>query len=90
MTAATEAPVSAIEMVAVCSARPRPSVQNNHSRGNQFWRRDVYHLRRNGTANRTRCGLDCSEWLVIGHLDEVDDNCCSRCLSAVSKGNSHD
>lgn len=72
--------------VAVCSARPRPSVQNNHTRfGSQWWARDVYHLRRDNDRARTRCGVDCSEWLVIGPIDEVDDNCCVRCLSALSK-----
>lgn len=71
------------EMIAVCSARPRPSVQNNRARfGSQWWARDVYHLRRVGSTDRTRCGRDCSEWLVVGQLPEVDDNCCQQCLTA--------
>lgn len=69
------------EMIAVCSARPRPSVQNNHSKGSQWWARDVYHLRADGRKDRTRCGRDCSDWLVIGPIEEVDGNCCQRCLA---------
>lgn len=42
-------------MIAVCSPKPRASVQNNHSKGNQHWRRDVYHLR--GDGDRTLCGV---------------------------------
>ena len=35
--------------MAVCSARPRPSVQNDRSRlGSQWWRRDAYHLKGRG------------------------------------------
>lgn len=65
-------------MIAVCSAKPRPSVQNNHSKGSQHWRRDVYHLQ--GLGHRTLCGRDCSEWLTIGEIDSVDHNCCAMCV----------
>jgi len=75
--------------VAVCSARPRPSVQNNRNRfGSQWWRRDVYHLR--GDEDRTLCGRDCSEWLVVGDVDKIDHDCCTRCAgragSSLPKG----
>lgn len=66
---------------AVCSAKPRPSVHNNHSKGHQYWARDVYHIRRSSEPTKTRCGSDCSEWLVIGQMDEPTDDCCTRCLS---------
>jgi len=43
--------------VTVCSARPRPSVQNGQSRfGSQWWRRDIYHVR--GDEGRTPWGRD--------------------------------
>ena len=74
-----------IEMIGVCSAKPRPSVHNNNSKGHQYWKRDVYHLRAIGSKTRTRCGRDCSEWLVMGQLDEVTDNCCTQCLSTTAK-----
>lgn len=67
--------------IAVCSARSPARTQNNHSKGHAWWARDVYHLRREDDVARTRCGRDCSEWLVIGPIDEVDHNCCTRCLS---------
>jgi len=60
--------------VAVCSARPRPSVQNDRSRfGSQWRRRDIYHLQ--GDGSRTLCGRDCSEWLVVGDIDKIDNDC---------------
>lgn len=62
--------------IAVCSAKPRPSVHNNHSKGSQHWARDVYHLA--GADNRTLCGRDRSEWLTIGEI-EISDDCCVRC-----------
>lgn len=70
-----------VSCIAVCSPRPRPSVHNGHSKGSQWWRRDVHHLRHVANNQRTRCGIDCSDWLVIGEIQEVDDNCCKRCLS---------
>lgn len=62
---------------AVCSARPRPSVQSSHAKGSQWWVRDVYHLR--GAPGRTMCGRDCSEWLTIGEMETLTDDCCTRC-----------
>lgn len=64
-------------MIAVCSAKPRPSVHNHHSKGHQYWRREIYHLR--GDGQRTLCGRDCSEWLVIGEI-EIDHHCCALCV----------
>jgi hypothetical protein len=66
------------EVIAVCSARPRPSVQKG-AKGNHWWKRDVYHLRRQETA-RTYCGRDCSEWLVIGEIAETTSDCCALCI----------
>lgn len=70
------------ELIAVCSAKPHASTQS--MRGHQWWKRDVYHLRRAESKFLTRCGRDCSEWLVIGEIAEVDDNCCSRCLAVLA------
>lgn len=75
--------------IAVCSPRIRPSVQNNRSRfGHQWWKRDVYHLK--GADGRTLCGRDCSDWLVIGPVEQIDGNCCTQCAakteSTVSTG----
>ena len=70
----------AAELVAVCSAGPRPSVHNNHSKGSQFWRRDVWHIR-SGDSARTLCGRDCSEWLVMDGVTQPDHNCCTRCAT---------
>lgn len=70
------------DLVAVCSMRAPARTQNNHSKGHQWWARDVYHLR--ADSQKTRCGIDCSEWLVIGPIDEIDYNCCQRCASRVA------
>lgn len=63
-------------MIAVCSNRPRPSVQRL-GKGHQWWRREVYHL--TDDKQRTLCGIDCSEWLTIGEPPEDDRDCCARC-----------
>lgn len=61
---------------AVCSAKPRPSVQGA-SKGNQYWRRDVWHIREK-YEDQTLCGRDCTEWLSIGRI-KPDDHLCERC-----------
>lgn len=70
-------------MIAVCSNKPRPSVQCG-SRGFMktaaaAWGRDVYHLL--DYRGRTFCGRNASDWLVIGPLEENDltGDCCERC-----------
>lgn len=76
--------ISGIMVRAVCSNKPRPSVQNNHtSNGKQWWVRDVFHAR--GLDDRTLCAIRCDEWLQIGCLDVcqviADVNFCKRCAS---------
>lgn len=63
----------------VCSNKPRPSVQNNHSKGHQHWKRDIWHIRKSGI--QTLCGIDSSEWLDMGKIP-TDSNTCTRCLAS--------
>jgi len=63
-------------LIAICSPRPRPSVQKG-AKGNQWWSRDVYHLR--ADDGHTLCGRDCAEWLVIGPIESLDADCCELC-----------
>lgn len=65
-----------VDVHGVCSNKPRPSVQNNHSKGNQYWEKDVWHIRKSGA--QTMCGIDSSEWLDMGELSP-DSNLCDRC-----------
>ena len=65
-------------MIAVCSNRPRPSVQRG-AKGNQWWRRDPYHLA--GRPGRTLCGRDTSDWLTVGEIGELTPDCCVRCAA---------
>jgi hypothetical protein len=69
----------AVELV--CSNRQRAATRTS-GMGNQWWSREVYHFR---SGNRTMCGRDCSEWLVIGpgtlEAAAKDRNCCARCLA---------
>lgn len=60
----------------VCSNKPRPSVQNNHSKGSQHWAKDTWHIRKSGV--QTMCGIDSSEWLDIGEITP-DSYLCDRC-----------
>jgi hypothetical protein len=64
-------------MLAVCSARPRAQTHSNSKFGNQWWLREVYHLE--GANKRTLCGRDSSDYLTVGEMDDLDDNCCVRC-----------
>lgn len=68
-------------LTAVCSNRPRPTVQRN-GKGSQWWTRDVYHIQ--GEAKRTLCGRDASEWLTIGPIAGTDNDCCARCARKAS------
>lgn len=63
-------------VLGVCSAKSRPSVQNNHSKGSQWWRRDVWHAQ--GDDGKTLCGRDSKEYLEIGMM-EIDQDFCLRC-----------
>ena len=66
----------------VCSNRQRPSVHKG-SKGNQWWRREVFHLRVIGQA-KTVCGRDAADYLVIGKwADSEDTNCCKICKKQV-------
>lgn len=62
-------------VAAVCSARPRPSVQKG-AKGHQWWKRDVWHIDRGD--RRTMCGINASEWLTIGEI-EINESCCVKC-----------
>lgn len=62
--------------VAVCSNRPRPSVQRG-SKGNQWWSREPYHLK--GEDGRTLCGVSTSGWLTVGPMSELNADCCVKC-----------
>ncbi len=62
----------------VCSNKPRPMLQNNHSKGGQYWARDVWHIAGSCDNKITFCGRDSSEWLVMGELP-IDDNLCVKC-----------
>lgn len=69
------------ELKPVCSPRPRPSVQKG-AKGNQWWRRDVYHMTADGRS--TLCGRDCSDWLRLDCvivIPAVDADCCKRCAA---------
>lgn len=63
---------------ATCSNRPRTPLANDHSKGHQWWLREVYHLRLAG-AQRTLCGVDCSEWLDMEMPPELGSDCCIKC-----------
>ncbi|MDR7032401.1 hypothetical protein [Mesorhizobium sp. BE184] len=66
---------------AVCSNRPRPSVQKG-PKGNQWWKRDVWHLA--DTSIATLCGVRCGDWLTITPTPAINSDCCVRC-AAIAK-----
>lgn len=66
-------------LVAVCSNRPRPSVQKG-AKGHQWWKRDVYHI--SDGHNFTLCGRAHHDWLTVGEIAEPDADCCQRCAKA--------
>ncbi len=70
-------------MIAVCSNKVRPIVQNNRLRfGSQNFRKDTWHLLGNLRQDQTPttlCGIDCSDWLKIGPVEELTNDCCERC-----------
>jgi hypothetical protein len=72
-----------MEVRPTCSARPRASVQNNRSKGHEWWAREPFHIQKSGIA--TLCGRDCSEWLRLDPRDAQealeDRNCCRRCAA---------
>ncbi len=76
-----------MNIVATCSAKPRPSVQKG-AKGHQHWKRDVFHMRL-ADQYRTLCGLDASEWLTITGLTSqeawLSSNLCARCRARVLK-----
>lgn len=68
----------------VCSARKRAPTQNNHSKGHQWWVRDVHHASLDRLT--TLCGRDCGEYLMIEKDLSPQDaiardphNLCTRC-----------
>ena len=64
-----------------CSNKPRPSVRNNHSKGHQHWKRDIYHALKSGMT--TYCGIDASDFLRMDEMPiasaRAEHNFCQRC-----------
>lgn len=64
----------------VCSDKLRSSTQKT-GKGNEWWRREPFHVR--GVEGKTRCGIKCDEWLDLEPrlIDDVksDPHCCQRC-----------
>jgi hypothetical protein len=77
----------AIPLIAVCSARPRPSVHKG-SKGHQWWSREVYHLA--GSDGMTLCGRATADWLTIGPVEQLDHDCCKRCRAAAEPARTGD
>ena len=76
-----------VDLHGTCSNRPRPSVHNSHSKGHQWWAREVHHLMRTGDT-KTLCGRDAKEWLFMdGPVEELlaNPNCCVRCMAAAKR-----
>lgn len=75
----------------VASYKKRPSVQNsNRPKGSQWWSKDVWHIRHSGMT--TLCGLDSSEYMRLGQVEE-DQHLCSRCAKKAApntKGQDHE
>ena len=74
------------ELIKVCTARPRPSVQNSHSKGHEYWRKDAWHVSAAG-SDETMCGRDCSEYLRMGPFEDgdLDDfHLCDQCERALT------
>lgn len=69
-----------LPLIAVCSAKPRPSVHKT-GKGHQHWKRDVYHIAHSGIT--TLCGRDRSAWLNIGPIQQITPDCCVRCARIV-------
>lgn len=65
-------------IIAVCSAKPRAATRCA-GMGNQWWAREVYHLVPIEGAPRTLCNRRADDWLTIGVLDALDENCCAQC-----------
>lgn len=66
-------------MIGVCSNKPRPSVDTGRlgrPTGESVWGRDPWHFK--GGNNKTLCGINCSEWLIIGEI-KPDIHLCERC-----------
>lgn len=74
-----------MKFTAVCSAKTRPMTQSARSyslkTGAAAWGRDVFHIRREDDHGRTVCGVDCSEWLLVGEVEDLGFHCCERCKS---------
>lgn len=64
----------------VCTPNGRPTVHTGRKNGNQWWRKDAWHAR-SADANKTLCGIDCSEYLVMGIMP-IDQHLCDRCRTA--------
>jgi hypothetical protein len=80
-------------MFAICSNKPRATTATNRNwqmkTGAAAWGRDVFHLTNDTQPGyyperRSLCGIDASDWLLVGEVGELDDNCCERCRKKVS------
>lgn len=68
---------------AVCTLKRRASTHNSHSKGHQWWTRDVHHLSET-TSPMTLCGRDATGWIdVEGDINDLASslNCCVRCAA---------
>lgn len=63
----------------VCSNKPHAITQNNHSKGSQYWKREVWHVR-SAEFKKTLCGRNCTDWLDIGKIPPTPD-LCIRCAT---------
>jgi hypothetical protein len=74
-----------VHLHAVCSNKPRPSVQKG-AKGHQYWRRDVFHLSYAGNT-RTLCNRDSGEWLLMRGLTSQEafgsPDLCARCKRVI-------
>jgi hypothetical protein len=67
-------------MIVICApGSSRPSLV----RGSYlWWKREPYHVRSKDVPDMTRCGENCTEWLLGGMIEALDDRCCPVCRIA--------
>lgn len=69
-------------IVGMCSMKPRPLVHTGRKDGNQWWARDVWHIRHSGMT--TFCGRDTSNYLNMGEM-QPDGDMCKQCEKQAKK-----
>lgn len=63
----------------ICSLAPRPSVHNNHSKGHQYWKREVHHVK---MGLKTLCGRKAQGWLAF-EADVNTPGLCEKCKAII-------